>query len=111
MFFDPVVDIIRQVHPGEFIQDCTVTYTIKCFGEVQGIYYDIRVSGKEGSDCVQQVDKSCSSGTSWLESELVMEAEPWRWRSEWGYIKSLTIMRSTTLERTGVMEIGPQSES
>jgi hypothetical protein len=51
--FDPVVEIIRQVHPGEFNGDCTMTYTIKCFGEVQGIYYDWRVSGKVGSDCVQ----------------------------------------------------------
>jgi hypothetical protein len=86
---DPVVDIIRQVHPGKFIQDCTVTYTIKCFGEVQGIYYDIRVSGKEGSDCVQQLDKSRSSETSWLESELVMETEPGRWCLELGMHKVL----------------------
>jgi hypothetical protein len=24
--FDPVVDIIRQVHPGKYIQDCTVAH-------------------------------------------------------------------------------------
>ena len=75
---DSVVDTIRQVHPGKCIQDCAVTYTIKCFGEVQGMYYEIKVSGKEGSDCVQQLDESRSSGTSSLESELVMENEPWR---------------------------------
>jgi hypothetical protein len=77
------VDIIRQVHPGKFIQDCTVTYNIECFGEVQGIYYDISVNGKEGSDRVHQLDKSRSSGTTGrLESELVMETEPWRCSSE-----------------------------
>ena len=74
--FNPVVDLIRKIHPGIFVQYRNVTYAVKCLGEIQGIRYDVWVSGKVGGDSVQQLNECCNSGTSWLESKLTMKTEP-----------------------------------
>ena len=79
---NPVVDVTRHIHPGIFVQYGTVTYAVECHGEIHGIHYDIWVSGKVGGDSVLQLNESCGSGTSGLESKLIIKTEPRWWRSK-----------------------------
>ena len=81
--FNPLADVIRHIHPRIFVQYGTVTYAVKCLGEIQGIHYDVWVSGKVGGDSVQQLNESCGSGTIGLDSKLIMKTEPRWWRSKW----------------------------
>ena len=49
--------------------------SIKGFGEIKGIDDDIGIGIEEIGDSVEEVDKSCSSRSCWLESELISKIE------------------------------------
>ena len=49
--------------------------SIKGFGEIKGIDDDVGIGIEEIGDSMEEVDKSCSSRSCWLESELVSKTE------------------------------------
>jgi len=70
--------------------------------------YNILISLKKVRNSLEEVNEGCCYRATWLESELVTEAEVRR-RKLKGYMKSLTTIRSVIRERIGVMEMGLKS--
>ena len=72
---NPVENVVRNVEHGILGKKGAVANSIKGFGKINGIDDDVGIGIEEIGDSMEEVDKSCSSRSCWLESKLVSKTE------------------------------------
>jgi len=82
---EPMIHVVRFAELFEFVQHRRMTNCVKGFTKIEENDNDVRVVGKHGGYCVEEVDEGGSNGNSRSEGKLVIKCEI-RWRTVEGGI-------------------------